>query len=357
MIAHNRAFFTISITGLKGMCDIIFFLFLSLAQMASPKKYNRMIFTINNPGPNRPQFLEQHMAYMIYVLEEGDQTHTPHLQGYIRWKCRKTFKSAERLLGGRAYLEIARGTEEENQAYCKKEEGVLEPWQEFGTYDGGSGIKGRRTDLEAVAKRVREGASARTIAVEHTEEFIRYHAGIERAVYMARPEPPAQRQIEMMIIWGPSGIGKTHAVMMNDGLSESGGVYCVPTGNHPWDQYEGEATIFMDEFRWEHWECTLMNRILDKWRLQLPCRYMNKMAAWTRIIICTNQDPMTWYPNEELPIRDALRRRLGTNCRHMTERGQDLAASPPSPDFSSYIPPAMRVQDSLDDATVPASDS
>ena len=92
-------------------------------------------------------------------------------------------------------------------------------------------------------------------------------------------------------------------------------------------------TIFLDEFRWENWPAELLNKIMDKWTFQLPCRYQNKQALWTRVIICSNQDPTGWYPNDDRTIRDSVRRRLGSNCRHVTSREADILELPPNPNF------------------------
>ena len=136
------------------------------------------------------------------------------------------------------------------------------------------------------------------------------------------------------MLWGPTGTGKTHRVLTNESLFAEG-IYTAPIAstNHPFDGYSQELTIFLDEFRWENWPAELLNKIMDKWTFQLPCRYQNKQALWTRVIICSNQDPTGWYPNDDRTIRDSVRRRLGSNCRHVTSREADILELPPNPNF------------------------
>ena len=281
------------------------------------------------------------MFYMIYQMERCPSTGTLHWQGYTRFKNTKRLSSVKNLLGNTVHLEFARGTEQDNKAYCSKDESRVEGEvpHEFGNFEPDAGHQGKRTDLEAVHALIDSGQTTRQIAQAETETFIRYHAGIERAVQLHRPVPPVRRDVVVSVIWGSTGVGKTHTVMMS---TETESMYKVPEGPHPWDQYEDEKTIFLDEFRWENWPITTMNLVLDVWRLQLPARYNNKQASWTKVIICSNQDPRSWYPNEDPRLRDALRRRLGRGCRLMTERGQDLSAMEPNPDFTYLLPVAAR---------------
>ena len=82
---------------------------------------------------------------------------TPHIQGYVRFKVRKTMAGAKRLLDVQAHLEPARGSEGENIKYCSKDRLICgDDWGEHGVAD--PEIKqGRRSDLEGVIKDVKGG--------------------------------------------------------------------------------------------------------------------------------------------------------------------------------------------------------
>lgn len=81
---------------------------------------NRMskswLFTINNPteplvSPQR--FFETlGSKFLVYQLEIGEEG-TRHLQGYAHWSGKKRGSTVKRLLGGRAHVEIRRGTHSE----------------------------------------------------------------------------------------------------------------------------------------------------------------------------------------------------------------------------------------------------
>ena len=104
----------------------------------------------------RPVFNDQEMAFLVWELEIAPTTGMVHLQGYLRFKKRKTMASVKQFLTPEVHLEMARGSEEENYNYCIKERQNSEDWSESGTYD--PNVKqGRRTDLEDVIKDVIAG--------------------------------------------------------------------------------------------------------------------------------------------------------------------------------------------------------
>ena len=115
---------------------------------------------MNNPEEWRPVFNGEEMDYLIWEKEVGEMG-TPHIQGYVRFKVRKTMAGAKRLLDVRVHLAAARGSEGENIAYCSKDRAIAEgDWGEHGVAD--PDIKqGRRSDLEDVIKDVRSGMHER----------------------------------------------------------------------------------------------------------------------------------------------------------------------------------------------------
>ena len=57
---------------------------------------------------------------MVVGVEVGENG-TPHLQGYIRTKKCLRFNAIKSIIGKRAHIEQARGTELENDDYCRKD--------------------------------------------------------------------------------------------------------------------------------------------------------------------------------------------------------------------------------------------
>lgn len=263
----------------------------------------RWCFTVNNPLGWTPVYQPEEMAYLVYENEVGEQG-TPHVQGYVRFHGRKRMNTVKNIFERPdMHLEMAKGTERENKDYCSKDGAPVE----HGTYDPEAGKQGRRSDLEAVADMVNHGIAIRDIALAHPADFIRYHGGIQALIAAAGPLPPLERDVRVTVLWGPTGAGKTHRIRM-----EYPAAYSVEPGRAPWDGYQGQTEVVFDEFDYSKWPVTMMNRFLDKWRLELDARYHNRYAAWTRVVILANSSPTRWYANEDAPLVEAFRRRLAT---------------------------------------------
>ena len=88
----------------------------------------RWCFTLNNytdEDINRVKETFNHESCVFAVIGlEVAQSGTEHMQGFVHFRNRRTFKSLKSILPG-AHIEIARGTDVENQNYCKKENNIL----------------------------------------------------------------------------------------------------------------------------------------------------------------------------------------------------------------------------------------
>lgn len=285
---------------------------------------NRWTFTIANPGEWRPDWNElsdNGAVYMIYQLEIAPTTGTPHLQGYVRFDGVKRGATVKRWLRPEAHLEKARGDEKSNKEYCSKDEsrapGALS--MEFGEYDATAGKQGNRSDLEAIRDKIKAGHSIADLADEHPSDFIRYSSGIQNMHAVLAPRPAASREVQVCVLWGPTGVGKTHRIM-----TAAPDAYQVEPGRDPWGRYNGEELVCFDEFDYTKWTIQQMNRFLDKWRCPLDARYRDRYAAWTRVVILANCSPLTWWPDAPLPLIESIRRRIQGHVFHITTRDQDL---------------------------------
>lgn len=283
----------------------------------------RWKFTINldDNDDYRPThgLLPDGVLYIVWQLERGGNTNHLHVEGYVRFESRKRMDTVKRFLQRPdAHLETCNGNEEQCREYCTKEDTRVAEGEELGQYDKNAGKRGRRSDLEAIAKKVDDGVDIDVIAREFPGDYMRYHAGIE-AYKAVTYKPAAQRDVRVLVLWGPTGTGKTHRVM-----TKFPDCYSVDQGRDPWGAYTGQTTILMDEWTPEAWPITTMNKILDKWKYQLDRRYRNTYAAWTLVVICTNCAPASFYqtePNQLLFL--AFRRRIAESCRYIDKRETD----------------------------------
>lgn len=298
------------------------------------KKTTRVVFTINNPGEFRPVFDETKMEYLVWQLERGGKKDTLHVQGYCRYKKQFRLRTIHKWYPEGTWMLFARGNEQQCRDYCTKEDTRVSIGEEHGVFNPDAGKQGHRSDLSEVAAKYAAGVPLQQIVAAHPVTWIRSHQGIQDLYERLAPEPPPFREVAVQVLWGPSGTGKTHRILTDATLRRTGGIYVVRPGRGPWDRYNGQSTILFDEFNWRKWEIFEMNQYLDKWTMSLDCRFRDKSAVWTRVVICANSSPVTWYTDQELEVQLAFRRRLGHGCRHVMAQEQDADTLPPDPDFT-----------------------
>lgn len=308
------------------------------ARNPQPGKYARWCFTLNNPpdGFRLPDCPD--VAYAISSLERGKEG-TVHLQGYVRFVARKRLtqlKSLWRSPMERAHWEPTKGTEQQNKDYCSKPEThIAGPWElKPENFKAEEGKQGRRSDLEQVISACKEHKSLFTIAEESPEAFIKYPTGIKTLHQMiGRDQKPKTqpREIEVFVLWGPTSTGKTHRVR-----TAFPGVYNVVPGRGPWDQYEGQQEILFDEFDCEKWPIRDMNRYYDKWPCKLDCRYADNFAAWSKVFICANDPPSSWWQGEGVKPRNAFLRRI-TQIQKVLKRESDPDFNPAEHCFTQPV--------------------
>lgn len=129
-------------------------------------------FTINNDTyDDMDAILDLNCDFLCFGFEEGDEEHTPHIQGYAYFSNARTFKSIKKSLK-RAHLEPALGSAVQNRKYCSKEG----DYYEFGKIPH----QGQRNDLEELKKKIDEGLTYQEIIDQFPSQYIRYHSGIEK---------------------------------------------------------------------------------------------------------------------------------------------------------------------------------
>ena len=127
--------------------------------------------------------------YMVVGVEVGENG-TPHLQGYVRLNNKIRFNALKKLIGQRAHIEQAKGSELENDDYCRKD-GVIA--YETGTMIpelNARGVKAQATETihKLIALRLK-GVSPVTIAAsDDVCCYFRYEKMIEKTVAMYEQE-------------------------------------------------------------------------------------------------------------------------------------------------------------------------
>lgn len=266
-----------------------------------------------------PRFSED-VEYLVWQWEVSPSTNRLHVQGYVRFPGRKTMKTVKKYFGEDSlHLEPARGSEEECKLYCTKEDTRFLVGGEYGTYKKEKGLQGHRTDLDSIAKEIVDGKSLREIGVDHPAIYIHYYKGLENFAEMIKPAVPEFRDVQVCVIWGETGVGKTWFVTHRDKVYKT-----IVGKRNPWDGYKGEEAILLDEFNTNQISPEELNTLLDGYKLDLAARYYDRPARYTRIYITANSDPTDWYRYCDGKVYAAVQRRITGKCWNRTDRDQKL---------------------------------
>ena len=177
-------------------------------KMSRAKKW---CWTINNYSEQDLHRLELvDCEYIVYGKEEGEQEHTPHLQGYVVFKNRKTFNTVKKLIGENAHLEVQRGSNKEASDYCKKEGNYIER----GTLPDEQQTRGGEATKRKWEETMKAAKEGRFDDIP-PDIYIRYRNSL-KAIYQEEVNKNTTEITDIELkghfiwIYGPTGTGKSH---------------------------------------------------------------------------------------------------------------------------------------------------
>lgn len=268
------------------------------------------------------------LIYMIGGNEIGENG-TFHTHIFLVFKNPKRFDTIKNAFP-KAHIDACRGTNEDNRNYILKEgkhenkadTKVLNSIVEWGDMPVDS--QGKRNDLEVLYKAIKDGLTNFEIIEEYPSYMFNIDK-IERVRQTLKEEEykDQYRELEVTYIWGTSGSGKTRHVMEKYGYSN---VYRVTDYKNPWDSYKGQDVVVFEEFR-SSMKISEMLNYLDGYPLELPCRYSNKIACYTRVYIITNIDLKEQYETlqwEQPETYNAFLRRIHDKMTFVSDEHIDI---------------------------------
>lgn len=147
--------------------------------------FMRFCFTINNyTDVDIETIVDKVVPLCSYVLfgKEVGAEGTPHLQGFIKLKSKRTVLQTRALFGCNPHIEPAKGSDEQNKVYCKKD-------NDFTEY-GECISSGKRNDLEAFKADVKKGVyDGKTLRESHSKVCARYGAFCQMYISDNKPKP------------------------------------------------------------------------------------------------------------------------------------------------------------------------
>ena len=255
--------------------------------------------TINNPVDkgythDRIKEIVGSMKSVIYwcMADEIGENQTFHTHVYLQGRGGIRFSSLKNKFEG-AHFEMAKGNAQQNMEYVSKtgkwandkksETSVAGTFEEFGEMPVER--QGRRNDLDDLYGMIKDGYSDYEILEVMPEAMLNLDR-VEQVRQVFRQEQCKNefRQLDVTYMYGDTGSGKTRSVIEQYGY---GNVFRVTDYMHPFDSYKGQDVIVFEEFRSNFQIGALLN-YLDGYPLELPCRYANKYACYTKVYIISN---------------------------------------------------------------------
>lgn len=222
------------------------------------------------------------VRYAIYQKERCPRTGREHFQGYCQLFDKARYKKAAEWLGmPGVHLEKPKGSVEDNQRYCTKDDTRI-----GGPWEGGEAVtQGERIDLKSACALVREG---KIDQVEDTV-FVKFHKGLYQLAL--RNAPKRNSMPDVTVVWGPTGTGKSRYAEAN-----TTNPYWHPGGRW-WDGYITGQDVIIDDFDPKDWPVTEVLRLLDRYPLKVPFKGGYAEFNSAKIIITSHFDPLFWYPD------------------------------------------------------------
>ena len=284
----------------------------------------RYLLTLNDPIPKGfthdviTSTLMSFKGIRYYCLADEQGT-TYHTHIYAVFHSPVRFSTIRNKFNNQVHIDQVYGSSSDCRAYVAKEgdkwegtdkqetriDGTFEEWGELPQEH-----QGARNDLSFLYEMVKEGYSNFEI-IEENPDFLLRIADIERVRQMVQSENHRQifRELTTTYIYGTTATGKTRHVMEKYSYEN---VYRVTDYKHPFDAYKGENVLIFDEFT-SQLRIQDMNNYLDGYPLDLPCRYANKQACFTKVYIISNiklSEQYTSIQTNEPTIWQAFLRRI-----------------------------------------------
>lgn len=150
----------------------------------------RWCFTINFPlGTLSSEItgIAETIDWGVYggcQCEISPSTNRPHIQGFVVFKSNKRFSALREYLPTlRPHWELMKGTLEQSETYCSKEESRIPGTQPYTWGERPENNQGKRTDLELATDLIKstEGSverKMRAVAREYPGTYVKFHKGL-----------------------------------------------------------------------------------------------------------------------------------------------------------------------------------
>lgn len=241
-------------------------------------------FTINNYTEEiYQQFISQESIYTVCGREICPTTGTPHLQGYVYFATKKSFKQLKKLYPT-ANFRNANGTPEQASMYCKKSD---KDYFEKGDCPR----QGKRSDLDDVRQVIANGGGMRQVvdittsyqSVKMAEQILKYK------------EKPRNWECDVFWFYGKTDTGKSRAAFE---LAGEDAYPCLSTGKW-FDGYDAHEDVVIDDMRRDFCKFHELLRLLDRYPYRVETKGGTRQFKPKRIYITSPYPPQELFETRE----------------------------------------------------------
>lgn len=253
-------------------------------------------FTLNNYGATDElvigECFRQFCIYGIYGRERGDSG-TDHLQGYFVLRRGQKLEWIKNKFPYRAHYESAKGSAEDNQRYCSKQDNAP---VEFGEIP--KRRPGTRSDIDEVKEVLNNGGGMHQVI----EVSRSYQSAKFAELFLKYAEVKCHWVKNVIWIWGPTGTGKTR-----EAFNRFPDAWCSAGNLQWWDGYDGHENVIIDDFRGDYCKFHELLRILDRYPYRVQTKGGSREFLAKNIVITSPKHPEFVYATSE-DITQLLRR-------------------------------------------------
>ena len=193
--------------------------------------------------------------YLCIGYETGEDDETPHLQGFVMLKKKKSFNVVANPEGefNNWHIEEARGNPQQNREYCFKESIYT---YENGEMPGNGGSKSSETHAEVI-RLAQEGRLE-----EIAEQYPAIYLSRLKSIHQVRVEAMSPLSVHKRCIWlyGKPGTGKSRLAFSYEN-------FYPKNPNKWWDNYSNQTVVILDDLSTEH---HILGYYLKRWSDRYP---------------------------------------------------------------------------------------
>lgn len=246
--------------------------------------------------------------YLTGQLEIAPTTGQNHYQLFLQLKNPQRMTKVKTILNcnwAHCEKKLAASTVQNCIDYCTKAESRA-PGAERIEIGECALTQGARNDITEAVQAIKRGAGMAELIDDHPEIVLKYARGLSVVMQTvsAASSMVIRADLQVHVLWGAPGTGKTRAVYDQHGLENVFTLHQMPT---LWfDGYTGQKILLLDDFYgWIQWGTLL--KMLDIYPFQGPVKGGFTHARWTHVYITSNRPWYNWYKKTD---QGALQRRI-----------------------------------------------